>query len=92
VQDIGQLVGQTSTALDSVGCFFTTKDLTSPGRIRFTQAHELGHYILHRLECDHFECTDKDMLSSAPGIRNNEAESDLFASCLLMPLDDYRGS
>ena len=21
----------------------------SPGRVRFTQAHELGHYILHRL-------------------------------------------
>lgn len=66
------------------------KDLTSTGRIRFTQAHELGHYILHRLESDHFECTDKDMLNWAPGSRNIEAESDLFASYLLMPLDDYR--
>ena len=28
--------------------------LTSPGRIRFTQAHELGHYILHRLIRDEF--------------------------------------
>jgi hypothetical protein len=67
-----------------------SKDLTSDGRIRFTQAHELGHYILHRLECDRFECTDKDMLNWKADGRNIEAESDLFASYLLMPLDDYR--
>jgi hypothetical protein len=66
------------------------KDLTSDGRIRFTQAHELGHYILHRLECDRFECTDKDMLNWKADGRNIEAESDLFASYVLMPLDDYR--
>jgi len=64
--------------------------LTSPGRIRFTQAHELGHYILHRLERDSFQCTDKDMLDWFSEQRNIEAESDLFASYLLMPLDDYR--
>jgi hypothetical protein len=64
--------------------------LTSPGRIRFTQAHELGHYILHRSECDRFECTDKDMLNWSSEERDIEAESDMFASYLLMPLDDYR--
>jgi len=33
----------------------------SKGRIRFTLAHELGHYLLHRAARDKFECTLKDM-------------------------------
>jgi Zn-dependent peptidase ImmA (M78 family) len=66
------------------------KDLLSSGRIRFTQAHELGHYILHRVECERFECTDKDMLNWSSEGRDVEAEADMFASYLLMPLDDYR--
>jgi hypothetical protein len=66
------------------------QELTSSGRIRFTQAHELGHYILHRMERDGFQCTDADMLDWSPGEKNIESESDTFASYLLMPLDDYR--
>src|SRR5258706_16009262 len=31
--------------------------LTSPGRIRFTQAHELGHFLVHRLLQDEFHCS-----------------------------------
>ncbi|MFY1664038.1 ImmA/IrrE family metallo-endopeptidase [Pseudomonas sp. Pseu.R1] len=62
--------------------------LESPGRIRFTQAHELGHYILHRLKRDEFRCSSDDMLSWAD--KNIEAEADLFASFLLMPLNDFR--
>lgn len=66
------------------------QELTSSGRIRFTQAHELGHYILHRMERDGFQCTDEDMLDWSPEEKNIESESDTFASYLLMPLDDYR--
>jgi len=62
--------------------------LTSPGRIRFTQAHELGHYILHRVKRDEFRCSSDDMLSWED--KNIEAEADLFASFLLMPLNDFR--
>ncbi|MBP5053745.1 ImmA/IrrE family metallo-endopeptidase [Pseudomonas chlororaphis] len=62
--------------------------LASPGRIRFTQAHELGHYILHRLKRDEFRCSSDDMLSWEE--KNIEAEADLFASFLLMPLNDFR--
>lgn len=62
--------------------------LKSPGRIRFTQAHELGHYILHRLKRDEFQCSSDDMLSWED--KNIEAEADLFASFLLMPLNDFR--
>lgn len=64
--------------------------LTSPGRVRFTQAHELGHYILHRLARESFQCSHVDMLNWSKDERDIEAQADLFASYLLMPLDDYR--
>lgn len=64
--------------------------VTSPGRVRFTQAHELGHYILHRMHRESFQCSDDDMLNWSQDDRDIEAQADLFASYLLMPLDDYR--
>ena len=64
--------------------------VTSPGRVRFTQAHELGHYILHRMQRESFQCNDADMLNWSQDDRDIEAQADLFASYLLMPLDDYR--
>lgn len=63
---------------------------TSPGRTRFTLAHELGHYILHRLAKGALRCSHEDMLNWSVDERNIEAEADLFASYLLMPLDDFR--
>lgn len=63
--------------------------LPSKGRIRFTKAHELGHYILHRRLRQEFMCSRDDMLNwSDQG--DIEAEADTFASYFLMPLDDYR--
>lgn len=62
--------------------------IQSPGRIRFTLAHEFGHYILHRDRQNDFRCTTRDM-HEWDG-RNIEAEADVFASFLLMPLDDFR--
>jgi hypothetical protein len=64
--------------------------LSSPGRIRFTQAHELGHYILHRLSGDAIRCSEDDMLDWSSKGRIVESQADQFASYLLMPLDDYR--
>lgn len=61
------------------------------GRIRFTIAHELGHYILHRRTRELFECTQDDMLRWESEEKRIEAEADLFASYLLMPIDDFRG-
>lgn len=81
------------------GALFSTEDKTSwkllynemlsPGRVRFTQAHELGHYCLHRLKQASFECTEDDMLCWDGG-PNIEQQADTFASYLLMPLDDFR--
>lgn len=65
-------------------------ELTSAGRIRFTQAHELGHYILHRTARESFQCSDADMVNWSKDNQDIESQADLFASYLLMPLDDYR--
>ena len=64
--------------------------VSSSGRVRFTQAHELGHYILHRQLKELFQCSDDDMLNWSRDEHDIEAQADLFASYLLMPLDDYR--
>jgi hypothetical protein len=64
--------------------------LRSAGRIRFTQAHELGHYILHRLIRDRFECSDTDMIDLVQDEVDIESQADSFASSILMPLDDFR--
>ena len=62
----------------------------SEGRKRFTIAHEFGHYILHRHKKDLFECGNGDIETGDNNGRNIETEADLFASTLLMPLDDFR--
>lgn len=62
----------------------------SEGRKRFTIAHEFGHYILHRHQQDLFECGDDDIETGDNNGRDIETEADLFASTLLMPLDDFR--
>jgi len=62
----------------------------SEGRKRFTIAHEFGHYLLHRHRQDRFACGDADIETGDRTERDIEAEADLFASTLLMPLDDFR--
>jgi Zn-dependent peptidase ImmA (M78 family) len=83
------------------GCLRANKDGTrwliaysaahgSPGRARFTLAHELGHFMLHRAFQPLFECTEKDLYDWDSPARVMEGEADTFASYLLMPLDDFR--
>jgi hypothetical protein len=65
-------------------------NIVVPGRIRFTLAHELGHYILHRYGEESFECSEDDMLRWDSVEKQIEAEADVFASYLLMPIDDFQ--
>lgn len=61
----------------------------SPGRRRFTVAHEFGHYLLHRRKYPngiHSSEADVDGRTKL----EVEREANEFASWLLMPLDDYR--
>jgi Zn-dependent peptidase ImmA (M78 family) len=62
----------------------------SPGRIRFTLAHEFGHYLLHRSQQQEFACSELDMHDWDSKERALESDADTFASYLLMPLDDFR--
>lgn len=62
--------------------------IQSPGRVRFTLAHELGHYVLHRELRDRFRCSTEEMHDWDE--REIETEANVFASFLLMPLDDFR--
>ena len=74
---------------DEWGIFYKPRP-KCPERERFTIAHEFGHYILHRHQQDIFECGDGDIETGDNNERHIETEADLFASTLLMPLDDYR--
>lgn len=64
--------------------------MTSQGRIRFTQAHELGHFLLHRNKQSSFECSESDLLHWGPDLIDMESEADDFAAKLLMPLTHFR--
>ena len=62
----------------------------SEGRKRFTIAHEFGHYLLHRHQQSEFQCGEDDIETGDRNKSNIETDADLFASTLLMPLDDFR--
>lgn len=67
----------------------------SEARRRFTVAHELGHYLLHRQKIeteDRYQngifCSEDSIVRGAGG--DIETEADQFAATLLMPLHDFR--
>jgi len=65
--------------------------ITSKGRINFTLAHELGHYLLHRHRSpDGIRCSSRDMGDWRSEHGQIESQANTFASFLLMPLDDFR--
>lgn len=68
------------------------QSITSDGRRRFTIAHELGHFLLHRDQAPDggFQCSQEDMGRWDYENGQQEAEANRFAARLLMPLDDFR--
>lgn len=66
------------------------RTIASEGRIRFTLAHELGHFLLHLGTQDSFECSEEDVLLTGSREQQIEGEADAFASQLLMPLPQFR--
>ena len=61
-----------------------------PERQRFTIAHELGHFILHRGQQQNFNCDKQSVHTGIETLRDIEREADDFASNLLMPGDLLR--
>lgn len=67
------------------------KDIRSTGRINYTQAHEFGHYLLHREQFpEGLRCNEQDFIRWESDYRQIEFQANQFAANLLMPLDDYR--
>ena len=58
--------------------------IREPGRKRFTAAHEIGHYLLHK-GSDSMSCGAKDIANWNNLEVNPEHEADEFASELLLP-------
>ncbi len=61
-----------------------------PERRRFTIAHELGHFILHRASQTRFQCDKESVYSGIESLKQIEREADDFAGNLLMPGDLLR--
>jgi len=68
------------------------ESLISPGRIRFTQAHELGHFLAHRTLQKEFHCSQAQVAGYEGKPREIEDEANVFASTLLMPIKQFRAS
>lgn len=63
------------------------------GKIKFTIAHEFGHYLCHRkVGASMILCSRDDMVDfpSNGQTANIEQEANAFASYLLMPIEDFR--
>ncbi|MET3649830.1 ImmA/IrrE family metallo-endopeptidase [Phyllobacterium ifriqiyense] len=70
---------------------FYNSTFRSKGRINFTLAHELGHYLLHRqTHPNGFHCSSSDVVRWDSAYGQIEHQANVFAANILMPLDDYR--
>lgn len=56
-----------------------------PEVVRFTGAHEIGHWLLHPGEVMHRDRPIKGLAGSAEPRSRVETEADYFAACFLMP-------
>jgi len=63
---------------------------STPERQRFTKAHELGHYMLHRQDRAHFQCGNGMVWERDSGKPDIEAQANQFAADLLMPSKHVR--
>lgn len=79
----------TSNSSRSKWLIIYNNTIPSSGRIRFTLAHEFGHYLLHRHLREEFACSQEDMDDWDAEEAGIEKEADIFASTLLMPYDDF---
>jgi len=66
--------------------------MTSENRKRFTLAHEIGHFMLHRNKAKIFQCkpTHSLSLNSSQVNKDDEVEANKFAAELLMPEKCFR--
>ena len=63
-------------------------------RYRFSIAHELGHFVLHKKYCSSSASDFNEWLKILHSVKNNYAEfqANYFAGNLLVPENDFAGS
>ena len=66
----------------------TVRPSSSRGRERFSVAHEIGHWLLHRGKS--FQCRADDIVQNYSADIRLEKEADEFASHLLMPTSIFQ--
>jgi IrrE N-terminal-like domain len=72
------------------GIFYNNR-IRSTGRINFTLGHEFGHYLLHRSAYpEGIRCGEQDFVQWDSTYGQIEHQANVFATNLLMPLDDFR--
>jgi hypothetical protein len=71
------------------GRILVKRDIREQTRKRFTAAHEIGHYLLHK-DSDSMSCGEKDIANWTNVEVNPEHEADEFASELLLPSAEMR--
>jgi Zn-dependent peptidase ImmA (M78 family) len=88
-EDLGLGMEGAMLASGSRSAIVVSTRICDPGRKRFTTAHELGHYSLHK-DREELLCSIENLLDVAPHPSNIEQEANEFAMTLLMPADDVR--
>ena len=71
------------------GRILVNQDIRESGRKRFTAAHEIGHYFLHK-DAESMSCGAKDIANWTNNEVNPEREADEFASELLLPSGEMK--
>lgn len=88
--DLGSLEGTLKLVGNDWHLVYNNR-ISNSGRINFTIAHELGHYICHRHFYSEFKCDSQSLRGiDATQSKNIEKEADSFASFLLIPIQDFR--
>lgn len=66
------------------------QNIDHDGRLRFTLAHEIGHFLLHRHLGSDRKCSVDDVDGFSTSVNPLETEANEFASQLLLPPDIVR--
>jgi Zn-dependent peptidase ImmA (M78 family) len=88
------VLGQISFGPDIIA--IDDSQASTPERVKFTLAHELGHFVLdHRRFMERETCHEEDIDTEGAGtvnlkdVHRMEWQANYFASCLLLPIEEF---